>query len=172
MAAVEFALLAPLLVLLALATADLGLWLRGHFRLGRAATQLGNIVTQRNSLDAASLAALFGAGQQMAAPLDVTGAQGATILSAIAGTGTANVMLWQRRIGAAEFNSRFGTPGQAVVLPGQGVLPGGQTLIAAEMFSKGQAWVLSRGLMGGGGPETITAMALYRPRGASLAEAP
>lgn len=172
MAAVEFALLAPFLVLLLLATADLGLWLRGHLRLGRAVNQLGNIVTQQKSLDADGVAALFQAGQRMAAPLDVTGPQGATILSLVGGTGTANLMQWQRRVGVAEFTSRFGTPGQAVVLPGQGLLPSGQTVIVAEMFSKGQAWVLSARLLGSTGPDSITALAIYRPRFATLAATP
>ncbi|ONG44770.1 hypothetical protein BKE38_27335 [Pseudoroseomonas deserti] len=173
MAAVEFALLAPFLALLLLGMADLGLWLRSWARLNRVSAELADIVTRRDTLDAAGLAAIVAAGQAMAGRIDVTGSQGATIVSAVQGSGTGNTMLWQKRTGSSTYASRFGTAGSAVVLPGQVLVRAGETVIIAELFTGGGPWVLGRRLFAGStAPNFIAAHAVFHPRSNLLATEP
>ncbi|WP_419898744.1 TadE/TadG family type IV pilus assembly protein [Roseomonas sp. USHLN139] len=173
MAAVEFALAAPFLLLLLLGMADLGLWLRGWSRLNRISAELADIITRRDRLDAGGLAAIVAAGQAMAGGIDVTGDQGATIISAVQGSGAANTMLWQKRTGSSRFASRFGKAGAAVVLPGQVLVRAGETVIIAELFTSGGPWVLGRRLFAGSAaPAVIAVHAIYHPRGNLLAAEP
>jgi hypothetical protein len=175
-AAVEFALVAPLLALLALGLADLGLWLRSWSRLNRVSAQVADVLTRRDSLDAATLAAVVAAGQAMAGGIDVTGSSGATIVSAVQGGGTGNgsgnTMLWQKRVGSHRFTSRFGSGGGAVVLPGQVQLRPGEMVIIAELFTGGGPWVLGPRFFGGGAPRHIGTHAVYHPRSKLLAAEP
>lgn len=171
-AAVEFALLLPLLLILLLGLADLGLWLRSGARLGRVAGELCDVIARQNSLDLAGLTALAAAGQRMAGNIDISGSQGATIISAVQGSGGANTMLWQKRFGSSRFSSRFGTAGSGVVLPGQVLLRSGDTAILTELFTSGGPWVIGGFLLGSSGPRQTTSHAIYNPRSALLASEP
>lgn len=174
MGALEFALLAPLLLLLFAATVDLVSWYLTWLRLDRTADQLCNIVTQASTLHAADFAdpathaGYFAVAQQLAGSMQVTGAAGATIVSGLVNDGTKTTIAWQRRTGSVAYVSALGAAGQSPALPAGYAVPSGQTAIVTETFTGITLWVLSLHIMNSAGPTALGAFAIYRPRSAEL----
>jgi Flp pilus assembly protein TadG len=171
-AALEFALLAPFVILVMLAGADLSLFMRTVMRMDETATGLAMAVTQYDKLYNGDFANLFNASQTIAGTTTpVTGLLGTTIITGIVKGGGKQTIAWQQRSTLATFNSLFGTAvGAAPVLPDGYVLPtDGEVLIAVEVFTTASPWVLSATLMGGPGSTSIRSFALFQPRLGSLA---
>ena len=170
--ALEFALLAPLLLLLFAASVDLVSWYLTWLRLDRTADELCNVVTQASALHAADFAGpssgYFAVAQQLAGSMQVTGQGGATIISGLVNDGTKTTIKWQQRTGSGAYVSALGAAGQAPVLPTGYAVPSGQTAIATETFTGITLWVLSLPLMHSAGPTALSAFAIYRPRSAEL----
>jgi Flp pilus assembly protein TadG len=179
-AAVEFALVLPVLALLLTATADLALHLRATFRIERTAAELANLVSQHESLTAADITRMFeaaeaisGAGLTVADPAGLQG--GRTVISLVAGANTevtcpaANCILWQRARGnAARFPaSVIGAERGVAQLPAGFVVPPAQTVVVTEVFYPRQAWLLASAFFPSG-PQSIHASAVVRPRAAQL----
>ena len=142
-AAIEFALVAPLMLLMMLAGADLTIFLRTAMRLDETATGLALVVTQYQNLYTSDFTGLFNAAQTIA---------------------------WQQRSPSATFHSVFGTTVGAVpVLPNSYTLPTGGVLIAVEAFTSTTPWVFSARLMGASSIASLRSYALYQPRLGSLA---
>jgi Flp pilus assembly protein TadG len=169
-AAVEFALVAPFVILLMLAGADLTLFMRTVMRLDETSTAVAMTVTQYDSLYAGDFAGLFSASQLIAGATPVTGLFGATIISGIVNTGGKQTISWQKISPSATFSSQIGVAGAAPVLPNNYVLPSGGTLIAVEVFTTASTWVLSAQLMGGPGGTSVRSYALFEPRLGSLSQ--
>lgn len=173
-AAVEFALVAPVLALLMLGTWDLTTYIRAYFRVERVAAEVANLTGQFERLTQADINQIFSAAQQIAGSIDVSLLSGRTIISVVQGTHQGNRMLWQRLTtpgpGGILFTSRIGQPPNIVTLPANLVVPNGQTVVITEVFNRRQPWVLSVNLLGAGAPETIYAFHIMRPRSAQLAE--
>lgn len=168
-AAVEFALVAPLLLLIMLGGADLALFMRARMQLDQVTEELALTVTQYQDLYDSDFTALFNATQTMAGRMPVTGQLGTTIISGIVNTGGRQTIAWQRRSPSATFVSQFGGgPGAVALLPGGYILPSGATLIAIEIFTPAVPWVFSAGLMGRSGITSIRSYALFQPRLGSL----
>jgi Flp pilus assembly protein TadG len=169
-AAVEFALAAPFILLVMLAGTDLSIFLRSAMRLDETATELALVVTQYQSLYQSDFTVLFNAAQTVAGTTPVTGLFGSTIITGIVNNGGKQTIAWQQRSSSATFNSQFGTAVGAVpVLPNNYLLPSGGVLIAVEVYTKASPWVLSASLMGASTVTSLRSYALYQPRLGSLA---
>jgi hypothetical protein len=172
-AAVEFAMVAPILALLMLGTWDLTAYIRAYFRVERVAAEVANLTGQYERLTQADINQIFSAAQQIAGSIEVTQLAGRTIISVVEGTAQGNRMRWQRAtIGGpgGMFQSRIGEPPNIVTLPANLVVPVGQTVVITEVFNRRVPWVLSVNLLGAGAPEIIYAFYIMRPRSAQLAE--
>ena len=153
-AALEFALVAPFVILVMLAGADLSLFMRTVMRMDETATGVAIAVTQYDNLYDSDFATLFTASQTIAGlTTSVTGLSGTTIITGIKKSGGTQTIAWQKLSPQATSASLFGTAvGAAPVLPDTYVLPtDGEFLIAVEVFTKASTWVLSAKLMGGPG---------------------
>jgi Flp pilus assembly protein TadG len=171
-AALEFALVAPFVILVMLAGADLSLFMRTAMRIDEVATGVAMAVTQYDKLYNGDFATLFKASQTIAGPTTpVTDLFGTTIITGIVKGGGRQTIAWQQRSTSATFNSLFGTAiGATPLLPDGYVLPtDGEVLIAVEVFTTASPWVLSATLMGGPGSASIRSFALFQPRLGSLA---
>src|SRR5271166_1432747 len=170
LAAIEFALVVPFILLLMLAGADLSIFMRTKMRVDATATGLALVVTQYQNLYDSDFTSLFNAVQTLAGTTPVTGLLGTTIITGIVNSGGKQTIAWQKRSASATFNSLFGTsPGSVPVLPNNYLLPSGGVLIAVEVFTSASPWVLSASLMGGAGTTSLRSYALYQPRLGSLA---
>jgi Flp pilus assembly protein TadG len=170
-AAVEFALIAPFVVLLMLVGTDLTIFMRTKMRLDETATQLALVVTQYSQLYAGDFTGLFNAAQAVAGTTPVTGQFGTAIITGIVTDGNdRQTIAWQQRSANATFNSLFGTAAGAVpTLPNNYLMPKNGTLIAVEVFTSASPWVFSSSLMGGRGATTsLRSYALFQPRLGSL----
>jgi Flp pilus assembly protein TadG len=156
-AAIEFALVAPVLILLALATTDVVQFLRSQLRLDATAVQLGQLVSQCNSItDTGDINRFWTYAQQIVGSLGtVTGAnaQGAVIISAVnvpsSGSQSGkNTLAWQKKTGATQISSVGSTLGGTATIKEGFVVPAGQTLLVTEVFLPQQPWVLSARVMG------------------------
>jgi Flp pilus assembly protein TadG len=174
-AAVEFALVAPFILLVMLAGADLSLFMRTMQRMDQTSTELALTVTQYQNLYDSDFTDLFNAAQTLAGSTPVTGLLGATIITGIVNNGGRQTISWQKRSPSATFNSLFGTAaGATPVMPDNYVLPSGGTLVAVEVFTSVSVWVFSLRLMrlmggaDGTGVTSTRSYALHQPRLGSL----
>ena len=86
-AAIEFALVAPFIVLMMLAGTDLTIFMRTKMRIDETATETALAVTQYQDLYNGDFTALFNAAQTVAGATKVTGLFGTTIITGIATDG-------------------------------------------------------------------------------------
>lgn len=149
-AALETALLLPLILLLGLGTVDLITAIKTWHTLDQVTTQLSEIVSRCDEIDdPQDIDAFMADGQEIANPTDITGGtQGALIVSAIGKDDSGNtVVLWQKQKGSAAFESAIGTAGSNAQT-GAYVLPEGDTLVGVEAFSRPTLWLFSGAWMG------------------------
>jgi Flp pilus assembly protein TadG len=166
-AAVEFALVAPALLLVLLSVVDLVGLIRASWRMERSAGELGNVIAQLDGLSEADFPVLFGVADQLAAPYVVTGPAGAVIITGLSSSsGGVVTRTWRRRAGDNSFQSRLGETGPPV-LPIGFTLPAGQTAIAVETYVRVTPWVLAVSFFGQQ-VETLSGFGMYRPRLSSL----
>ena len=169
-AALEFALVSPMAVLLMLVTADLGNFLRLRLDLDSTATVMANTVSQYSELYTGDFPTLFAAAQSIAGAAQVTGGTGCTIISGIVNSGSGPLIVWQQASSTASFcASKFGTAGTVPVLPDGYALPANSTLIAVEAYAPGTPWVLSAATMGTSASQLQRGYALFQTRTAILA---
>lgn len=175
MAAVEFGLLAPVLVLVLMASADLVATMRAQIRVETVATQIGHIASQCQTLTSpGDTQHLFAHGQRLVGSLGVvTGptTAGAIVITAVYRVGSTNRIAWQVRDGSATFASSVGSSvrDSEATVAGDYVVPPGQTLIVTEIFLNRNAWVLSSGFFGTSGLATAQAAKLYLTRASDAA---
>jgi Flp pilus assembly protein TadG len=169
-AAVEFALVTPFIMLVMLAGADLSLYMRTVMRMDETSTGVAMAVTQYDNLYTGDFKGLFDASQLIAGTTQVTGVSGATIISGIVNTAGQQTIKWQQISPSATFKSLFGGVGAVPVLPNSYLLPSGGTLIGVEVFTTASPWMLSAKLMGGPGSASIRSFALFAPRLGSLSQ--
>jgi Flp pilus assembly protein TadG len=168
-AALEFALVAPLIVMLMLACTDLTIFMRTKMRIDETATEIALMVTQSQDLYDSDFTGVFNAAQAIAGPTNVTGLFGTTIVTGIVTDGNdRQTIAWQKRSPQASANSLFGTVGSVPTLPYSYLMPKTATLITVEVFTSASPWVLSARLMGGAGTTSLRSYALYQPRLGSL----
>jgi Flp pilus assembly protein TadG len=173
--AIEFALVAPFILLLMLAGTDLTIFMRTKMRIDEVATEVALMVTQYQNLYVSDFsppatAPLFDAAQIIAGTTPVTGLLGTTIITGIVtDANDKQTIAWQYQSDQATFTSLFGTAkGSVPTLPNNYKMPINSTLIAVEAFTSASPWVLSASLMGGAGTTSLWSYALYQPRLGSL----
>ena len=159
-AAVEFALILPVLLLFALGVTEVGRFVLLGLKVQHAADTIADLASGTSQLAAPRLTDMFHAVKHVVAPFDVA-TQGVAIVSGVAaaGGGSATV-LWQRRgAGTRTDSSAVGGQGASAQLPTGLTLRDGESVIIAEMYFHYQGSMLN--LI----PETtIRRVAFYRPR--------
>lgn len=172
-AALEFALLSPILLLMMLGTADVVDFLRVSLRLERTAGEVTNVVAQYEALKPADMTTIFDLAQRIAGSFDVTSKSGAVIITGVANTGSGAGCLWRSRAGSSAFSSALKMQGTRVSVGdnvGDASLSAGQGAVVTEVFLPRAPWFFSNGLWGafgqsGASPfQRLTAFAMQRPR--------
>jgi Flp pilus assembly protein TadG len=171
-AAVEFALVAPFIILLMLAGADLTFFMRVKMRLEATANQVALVVTQYNDLyvsDFTGTPNLFDTAQTIAGTTPVTGSAATTIITGIVTDGSATprqTIAWQKRSDTRTTPvSLFGTAvGATPTMPDNYVMAKNGMLIAVEVFSPATPLVFSASMMGGAIATTLRSYTLYQAR--------
>lgn len=186
-AAVEFAVISPMLMLLVLAMSDIVLHMRAVYRVERMAAEILNALAQVDPLTSAQVSAILSAAPSIGGSgiatqdnLGITN-DGAIHVTAIQrSNATTNTRLWTRN------NYLSGSPPALVasrlsatpVLPASFVVPAGAQMLAVEVLSQRQRWTLGLtqtgvpgrvpGLGGGSSSPAIYALAVAQPRTATL----
>lgn len=195
---VEMAILAPMMLILALATTDLVGYILTAGKVTRVSAQTANAVASNDIItDAAnpsddddddggsavhsgtsvgieanpSIDSFFIAANEIAASLNLEDA-GRVIISSVANVdGTGPRIMWQRT-GDYDLSveSNLGAEGEIAKLPDPMIVNLGENLIVAEVFYQFDPMVLSAGLLSGGSAHTVIVerMSTFRPRLAPL----
>lgn len=133
-AAVEFALMMPMLLILVLGCVEIAQYVLLHQKLQRSATTVADLMTRNATWEAADVADMFEAVAHVATPFDMA-ANGVVIMTGMTGRPDGNIELgWQRRgAGALSAGSAIGGQGAVIAPPDGLTLAAGQTVVAAEV---------------------------------------
>jgi Flp pilus assembly protein TadG len=171
-AAVEFALLVPLLMLLFGGTAELVIHIRTNFRLERTAAEVANVASQFDALAPADVAGLFDAAKAIAAPVlawsNGTGTGRArTMIGVVSGTASGNCLAWSCSRGDAGLTNLVAGK---TALPNGFVVPTGQSVLVVEVINAATPWSIMAApvFFGTAGPGPVRTYAIVRPRTAAL----
>lgn len=132
--AVEFALFAPILILLLLGTLEISWRLFAEYRLTRAASAVAELVARTRDLHEADFTDAFRATEEITSPFALRRNGAVVVSSVLDPTGDRPMILWQRRYPTdTSRRSRIGTPTGPAHLPGLD-LAAGDNVIVAELF--------------------------------------
>ncbi|WP_237213929.1 TadE/TadG family type IV pilus assembly protein [Falsiroseomonas oryziterrae] len=184
-AAVEFALVLPVLLILLLGTVDILTALRAQLRLETAAVQLGQIVSQCGRItdptgqgNSGDLGQFWSHGQRMIGNLGTitgTGTDGAVIITAVRRRPNTNQneVAWQRRTGSGNHASSVANAGQqgqpapanttATIAAGF-VVPPNETLFVTEVTLNRTALLLRGPLVNNALPQQLRGTTLFLSR--------
>ncbi len=132
-AAIETAIVIPILVILLIGVAEVGTKILTGHKLNTTASRIGDLVTQQQKITQAGLNDIFAAVEHIAgAPY---GNQGVVIISAVTGQNGVARVAWQQR-GAGTLNepSHVGAVGAVADLPGNFTVADGKTVIVVEVL--------------------------------------
>lgn len=168
-AALELALIAPVLLLLITGTIDVVRYANTVLTLNRTAANVSDLATQFDTLTASmtvvhgnEVGVLFQAAKEVARPLDLMTA-GTVIVSSVANMGSGSRVMWQQKIGKA--TSRLGVTGGVPVLPTGFAQQTGDNAIFTEVFFPYTPYLISAPWLGIANPLTVLyARAVYQPR--------
>jgi len=167
-AAVETALLTPVLLTLFLGCSETWFLIRTHFQAAQMASTTADVVARYKAVTSADVAAIFSVSSQVMGAQDFND-KGTVVLTSIAtdDKGKATVA-WQCTGGQPGNVSRIGRAGQAAKIPGGLALDKNDNLIVAEVFYKYTP------ILGWKAPGVTLAYktALFRPRLGDLTAAP
>jgi hypothetical protein len=133
--AIEFALVLPVVLLLMLASAELGRYILLHQKVDRVAVTMSDLVARAETISEAEIEDIFVAAGQVAQPFDLNG-NGLVIISAVTNPdGDGATVAWQRS-GAGSYVgvSHIGAAGDPAELPEDFEVREGETAIIAEVF--------------------------------------
>lgn len=132
--AMEFAFILPVLVLMAVGTADFGRLLLLTHKLQNGAFILADLSGRDQTLNAAQLDNIFLALEDLVEPFEF-GAGGTAVISSVSGeAGGSSTVNWQRfGAGTLEIASAVGVEDGYATLPGSFSLVEGETIIVAEI---------------------------------------
>lgn len=134
LAAVEFALSLPLLILLTFGSIEVTLYILISQKLERVSTTLSDLVAQSTTITTAQLDQIITAAGQVMLPYNF-GTDGYAIISSVTKTGTnAPVVNWQYRSGGTAQTSLIGTVGAAATLPAGFTMADKDNVIITEVF--------------------------------------
>ncbi len=189
-AALEFAIVLPVLILALFGIIDVASYVATANRLQRLATEVANIGSQFDGMRGCmavskgnEVGVLFLAAQEIAKPLSlpppnegaisVAGAAaapirqtpGGVIVTSVVNSGNAQRIAWQAYAGVTPANSRLVSAAGSLNLPAGFTLRPGDDTLFVEVFFTLQPYILSGDWMGIGNPfVTAYANAVFRPR--------
>ncbi len=134
-AAVEMALVTPVLLLLLLGTLDVGWRILADFRVQKVAATMSDLTARAKNLTEADVQDSFKAAASIASPFDIDGA-GRVIVSGIRrDTGAPAEIVWQRLSPSGiEVTSKIGVEGGTADLEGIIDLQEGESAIITEVY--------------------------------------
>jgi Flp pilus assembly protein TadG len=133
--AVEFALAAPVLILLMLASVELARFVLLHQKMDRVATTISDLVARAETINESELADIFGAAGEVSNPFDLANL-GVVIVSAVTNLdGDGATIAWQRSGGGSySASSELGTEGDTPDLPADFEVREGESAIISEVY--------------------------------------
>lgn len=171
-AALEFGLILPVLVVMFIATAEAVSYLRVWYRLEQAAASAAQAASRTEVLNSAAVAGFFEAARSVADPYTAwnTGASGArarTVISAVSNPTNGNVLAWSCSRGDSTLTPNVA--GRANLPTGFSV-PRGQSVLVVEIINATSPWriMASPLFFGSEGPAPLRTYAIVRPRAAEL----
>ncbi|MGH1481473.1 MAG: TadE/TadG family type IV pilus assembly protein [Geminicoccales bacterium] len=133
--AVEFALALPVLLLMLLASAELGRFVLLHQKVDRVAVTISDLVARAETISESDLDDIFNAAGQVAEPFDLAGRGRVVVSSVINDDGDGATIAWQRTSdGSFSASSEIGTEGGSATLPDDFNVLEGETAIISEVF--------------------------------------
>lgn len=159
--AVEFALALPVLLLLLLASAELGRYVLLNQKIDRVAVTMSDLVARVETISEDQLDDIFDAAAHVAEPFDL-GGRGRVVISSVTNDdGEGATIAWQRAGGGSFLTaSEVGTEGAAADLPDDFAVREGETAIVSEVFFNFEPF-LSEMIVS---PRVIYRRAHHRPR--------
>lgn len=133
--AVEFALALPVLLLMLLASAELGRFVLLHQKVDRVAVTISDLVARAETISESELDDIFNAANQVAEPFDLSSRGRVVVSSVINADGEGATIAWQRDGGGSfTASSEIGSEGGAASLPADFDIREGETAIISEVF--------------------------------------
>jgi Flp pilus assembly protein TadG len=132
---VEFALAAPVLIMMMLASAELARFVILHQKMDRVATTISDLVSRAETINESQLGDIFEAIAEVAFPFNIADL-GVVIVSSVTNPdGNGAIVAWQRSGGGSySGTSQIGTEGNTATLPGGFEVRQGETAIISEVY--------------------------------------
>ena len=164
----EFAIVAPVLIVLMMGVVEVGSEILKNERLVTVAARLGDLITREETLTRGDLNKMLDIVPALAGDKDFQ-ENGAVIISAVSGDryGRRRVAWQQRDGGKLPAESLIGQPGTLATLPAQMPLAPGETIIAVEVFASRRPGLL--GAVTGAADGNLYKTSFYRGRMSDLA---
>jgi len=164
---VEFALALPVLILLLLASAELGRFVLLNQKIDRVAVTMSDLVARAETINESDIDDIFSAAAHVAEPFDLGGRGRVVISSVINPDGEGAVIAWQRTGGGSFIaTSEVGAEGGAADLATDFAVREGETAIVSEVFFDFEPF-LSETIVS---PRVVYRRAHHRPRLGTLEE--
>lgn len=166
-AAVEFALCAPIVILLLLGTTDIVLWLRTWLCMEYTASEMTQIITQYKDLYTSDFSGTFGPiAQSTVGNASLSCNNGGMIVTGIDNSSGTPKAAWQWSSGLCATSSFTKNSGSSTTLsmPGSYNPPNGLSVIVVELTTTQPAFVFSKSIMGTIGISNISTYAVAIPR--------
>lgn len=159
--AVEFALALPVLLLMFLASAELGRFVLLHQKVDRVAVTISDLVARAETVSESELDDIFSAASQVAEPFDLGNRGRVVVSSVINADGDGATIAWQRAGGGSFIAaSEIGLEGEAATLPLDFQVREGETAIISEVFFDFEPFLSSLIVA----PRVLYRRAHHRPR--------
>lgn len=131
----EFALAAPVLILLSIGGSDFVIYLLLQQKLQNAAFSVADLAARDKTLSVNQLNSIFTSVRHVSQPFDFK-SNGRAIVTGISATSTNNPRVYWQRGGAGDYAtaSRVGSVGKAATIPQGLSIAANETIIAAEIF--------------------------------------
>jgi len=142
-AAMEFAIIAPVLTLALLGGTELSRYTLMHQKLDRVSASVSNMVAQSTTMKTVDFQNMWAAAKEIAKPFDLSTSNSKVIVSHIvAETDTNYRIVWQRTgAGTLGQTSKLGAEGNLATMPAGVTMKQGDTLVAVEVYGTYSAFV-------------------------------
>jgi hypothetical protein len=162
--AVEFGLIAPLLMSMFVGVSELGRYIYLWMKVTNVASNVADLVARSDVARGSDIDSLIGALPVMLSPFESAGRFGVVVTGVVQATAADPAeIVWQRTGGSLAVTSAVGAIGDEAVTPPDMIVAGGDALIVAEVFYDYRAW-----LFGFVPAQTVVEVAYARPRRATL----
>ncbi len=134
LAAVEFALSLPLLIILTFGSVEVTIYILTTQKLERTSLTLSDLVSQSTTVTTTQLNQIISAAGQVMLPYSFAN-DGYAIISSVTKTGTSSpVVSWQYRSTGTAQTSRIGVSGGTATMPTNFTMVSGENVIITEVF--------------------------------------